>query len=297
MKNFINLSSCLLLQGLALLLLQNGLATGNSHHSNTLRTITHQQHTPRLSLISSQEEKNTFLQEKVTVFRGGAPKKKDSNTSTYPLVKIAIAGVVEALIMHQSLLLAITGNSYEGNIATVFQVLLVLSVPFGSSTYGSLIDNGLTAATKQIMSPNEIPGDANWYAKLQKPSWSPPGWIFPIMWLLISKPTQFVAVWNLVKSTGTDAVTPELNLAFLVYCTHLALGDAWNKVFFGLQQTGSGVVIISTFWTVLLTSAYLFYQLDPSAGLFLVPTCLWVSVASALNWSIYLLNKNTSRQK
>lgn len=217
-------------------------------------------------------------------------KKKVEKASHFALVKIGIASVAETFIMHQVLLLAISGNSYEGRIGRFFQIALVLSVPFGSSTYGSLIDNGLTAATKQIMSPNEIPGDADWYANLKKPIWNPPGWVFPIMWLLICKPTQFVALWNLVKLMGTDTVTSELNFALAVYCTHLAFGDAWNKVFFGLQKIGVGVVVITTFWTLLLASTYLFYQLDPSIGRLLVPTCIWVTIASSLNWGIYFLN-------
>ena len=76
-----------------------------------------------------------------------------------------------------------------------------------------------------------------------------------------------------------------------MHCTHLSLGDAWNKVFFGLQCTGRGLAVILTFWSVLWTSVYLFYQVDKAAGLFLVPTGLWVTVATALNGSIYVLNK------
>ena len=114
------------------------------------------------------------------------------------------------------------------------------------------------------------------------------GWLFPIMWLIVSKPTQLVGVWRLITSVS-DA---ETSLPLLVYCLHLSLGDAWNKVFFGLQCTGRGLVVISAFWTALLTSVYLFYQADSTAGLFLVPTFLWVTVATSLNASIYQLNKN-----
>ena len=133
-----------------------------------------------------------------------------------------------------------------------------------------------------------LQGDADWYANLKKPSWNPPGWLFPIMWLIVSKPTQFMAVYKLV----TQSYEKDLTLPLAVYCGHLSLGDAWNKVFFGLECTGRGAAVISTFWSVLLLSVYLFYGVDQYAGFLLVPTFLWVTVAAALNWSIYLSNKD-----
>ncbi|KAL3940947.1 MAG: hypothetical protein SGBAC_004600 [Bacillariaceae sp.] len=208
---------------------------------------------------------------------------------------IFLGSTVEAFLMHQVLLFAnrIAKEWNDKNLVTVAQVVLIGSVVFGSATYGSLIDNGLSAATKQLLSPNEIPGDSDWYKHLKKPSWNPPGWVFPIMWLIISKPTQFAALWKLKEVAGTATATntaTATDLALLVYCIHLSLGDAWNKVFFGLQQVKVGVAVISTFWAVLLTSAYLFKEINPSAGRFMVPTCLWVTVAASLNWSIFLKN-------
>jgi len=111
------------------------------------------------------------------------------------------------------------------------------------------------------------------------------------MWLIVSKPTQFMAVWKLITQ---QADKDNLAIPLLVYVTHLSLGDAWNKVFFGLECTGRGLVVILTFWSVLLTSAYLFYNIDQAAGLLMLPTVAWVSVATALQWSIYNLNKDNT---
>merc|ERR1712232_416189 len=142
-----------------------------------------------------------------------------------------------------------------------------------------------------VLAPNEIPGDADWYENLKKPRWNPPGWLFPIMWLVVSKPTQFVALWKLITSGFSEG---QIESPLLAYCIHLALGDAWNKVFFGLGCTGRGLAVIIAFWSCLLTSAILFYEVNEIAGLFLVPTFLWVTVATALNGSIYFLNKDES---
>ena len=118
------------------------------------------------------------------------------------------------------------------------------------------------------------------------------------MWLVVSKPTQFAAVWRLIVaclSKKDEGGARLLLVPLLAYCAHLSLGDAWNKVFFGTESTGRGLVVICAFWSVLWLSAYLFYRADPYAGLLLLPTCLWVTVAASLNWSIYLLNGEKRR--
>lgn len=164
-------------------------------------------------------------------------------------------------------------------------IILFLMI-FASSFFGSIIDGGLSAASSQVLEPNVTPGEPDWYANLKRPSWEPPGWVFPIMWLIISKPTQLYAVITLLKKENK---VPWPALA--IYCSHLSLGDAWNKVFFGLQCPGRGAAVISVFWAVLVLSAILFYNIDETAGKYMLPSCAWVTVASALNWNIYLNNK------
>ena len=161
---------------------------------------------------------------------------------------------------------------------------------FGSSAVGSVVDGSLRAATNQILMPTRVAGEQGWYASLDKPRWEPPGYVFPIMWLLVSKPTQLLAVAK-VCSSGTSEGDEAAALPWVpqlaAYCLHLALGDAWNKVFFGQQKVAAGALMITVFYGALLASAYLFSLVDPMAGLLMVPTCLWVTIAAALNWSIY----------
>jgi tryptophan-rich sensory protein len=164
--------------------------------------------------------------------------------------------------------------------------IAILSTVFGSSIVGSIIDGGVSAASKQAFDPNAIPGDADWYEKLKKPWWNPPGWLFPIMWLIVSKPTQAVALNNLLENKESIPWGP-----LAVYCAHLSLGDAWNKVFFGLQCVGRGAGVITGFFGSLLSSTFLFFKTNSRAGQFMLPTCGWVAVATALNWSIFFKNK------
>ena len=158
--------------------------------------------------------------------RGGAC--SDSTPALFG--KVAMSASLETFLMYQLLNYGVRLNATKTTQIKAVQAALVFVVIFGSAYFGQIIDTGMSTATRQVMAPNEIPGDADWYTNLKKPRWNPPGWIFPIMWLVISKPTQFVAVWKLMR----DNSEKDLTLPLIVYCAHLSLGDAWNKVFFGL---------------------------------------------------------------
>lgn len=170
---------------------------------------------------------------------------------------------------------------------SIIQWIACIFVIFSSSTVKTWIQGSVSAATSQSLKPNVVPGDEEWYANLKKPWFNPPGWAFPIMWLIVSKPTQLIAVSKILKSGSSSTYWPVL----ATYCFHLALGDAWNEVFFGCQRIGLGAIVISTFFGFLLASAKLFSDVDESAGMFLLPTCAWVFVATCLNLSIYAKNK------
>lgn len=221
--------------------------------------------------------------------------------------KVGVSVVLESILMWTLLLSSIVlSNKFQPSIPTIFgepllELVSSFIVIFGSSFFGSIADDTLSAASKQVLSPNIVPGDPNWYSKLIKPWWTPPGWVFPIMWLIVSKPTQLCAISRIMKFGGITSIDTSKGiieasaivslLPLLVYCTHLAMGDAWNKVFFGFQCPGRGLAIIMAFYGLLLTTTYIFYGLDSKAGYYMVPTCIWVTIATALNYSIYLNNK------
>uniref|UniRef100_A0A7S3PBU0 Uncharacterized protein n=1 Tax=Amphora coffeiformis TaxID=265554 RepID=A0A7S3PBU0_9STRA len=221
--------------------------------------------------------------------RGGACQDTDMTL----FIKVGVAAVVEAATMLGALKLGklLTGKfpslpKLPGN-QSIPELVSALAVTLGSSLFGSLAEGGLSVATRQLLEPNMTPGDPIWYSNLKKPWWNPPGWLFPIMWLLIVKPTQAWGIARVLKVS--DEKFPWLPLG--AFTGHLALGDAWNKVFFGMQCTGRGAALISVFYGALLASMRLFFKVDSLAGKLLLPSFGWISVATSLNWSIFFLNK------
>ena len=135
--------------------------------------------------------------------RGGAC--SDSTPALFG--KVAMSASLETFLMYQLLNYGVRLNATKTTQIKAVQAALVFVVIFGSAYFGQIIDTGMSTATRQVMAPNEIPGDADWYTNLKKPRWNPPGWIFPIMWLVISKPTQFVAVWKLMRDNSEKDLT------------------------------------------------------------------------------------------
>ena len=178
---------------------------------------------------------------------------------------------------------------------------------YAASVVTKLANGGVSISIQQSLLPTETPSP-EWYASLKKPSWNPPGWLFPIMWLLVSKPTQFLALRQVFlaaassSSSSTSSILPKQSiiLSLSIYCIHLALGNTWNDVFFGFQRVGLGLAVIGLFWSTLVATAVLFYRVTPTAGYWMLPTVGWVTVASCLNGAIYKLNqpnKKSGRKK
>lgn len=125
-----------------------------------------------------------------------------------------------------------------------------------------------------------------WYDALQKPEWTPPGWIFGPVWTLLYI-MMAVAAWLVWRRWGFDGARVALGL-FLV---QLVLNALWSVLFFGLESPGAALVDIALLWFALLATVALFLRLHLVAGLLLVPYLAWVSFAAALNASIWMMNR------
>ena len=125
-----------------------------------------------------------------------------------------------------------------------------------------------------------------WYATLARPAWAPPNWLFPVVWtiLYILIGISLFLVWR----KGLES--KQAKVALVVFAVQLGLNLLWSLVFFGLHSIAGGLVIILMLWMAILANIIVFYRISRWAGLILLPYLVWVSIASYLNYSIYLLN-------
>lgn len=129
----------------------------------------------------------------------------------------------------------------------------------------------------------EIP---TWYAALSKPSWAPPNWLFGPVWttLYVLMGISLYLVWR----EGLDRL--DVRFAILIFAVQLLLNLLWSIVFFSYHALFGSFILILILWISILANIIAFYVISKPAGILLVPYIVWVSIASYLNYSVYILN-------
>lgn len=125
-----------------------------------------------------------------------------------------------------------------------------------------------------------------WYPTLHKPSWNPPAWLFGPVWTILYL-MMAIAAWLVWRRRGLVNVNSALGL----FAFQLALNAAWSPLFFGLKNPLAGLLDIVPLWAAILATLIFFWKISPAAGVILVPYWLWVSFATALNFTIWKLNR------
>jgi benzodiazapine receptor len=130
------------------------------------------------------------------------------------------------------------------------------------------------------------PAIPTWYASLRKPSFTPPSWVFAPVWV-----TLYALMGMALYVTWKEGLDRhDVRRAVGLFAVQLTLNVLWSLVFFGLQSAAYGFAVIIILWIAVLVTTVLFYKISKTAGVLLVPYFLWGSLASALNFSILLLN-------
>jgi tryptophan-rich sensory protein len=122
-----------------------------------------------------------------------------------------------------------------------------------------------------------------WYESLQKPSFTPPNWAFPVAWTTI----YLLLAWAGYRLT----LLPGSETVLALWAAQIALNTLWTPVFFGANRIVEAMVILALLWIVVAAMVVMALQLDILAGLILLPYLAWLSVAAALNFSILRHNK------
>jgi len=125
-----------------------------------------------------------------------------------------------------------------------------------------------------------------WYATLQKPAFTPPNWLFAPVWSTLYLLMGIAAF--LIWRKGLDI--QQVRIALIIFLIQLVLNILWSVVFFGLEAPLYGLIEIVILWIAILITILRFWKISLVAAWLLVPYILWVSVATALNASIWVLN-------
>lgn len=141
---------------------------------------------------------------------------------------------------------------------------IFLAACFGAGATGAVFQPGL------------------WYRKLEKPSWTPPDWAFPVMW---------TSIYLLISFAGARAAgLPGNEYAMAFWAMQIAFNTLWTPIFFGLRRLKGALPVMACLWLAVLGATVTHFSVDFWAGLAFVPYLLWVTVAGALNLTVARMN-------
>ncbi|WP_432405916.1 TspO/MBR family protein [Wukongibacter sp. M2B1] len=124
------------------------------------------------------------------------------------------------------------------------------------------------------------------YGQLNKPSFAPPAQIFQpawtILYILMGIASYRIWMYGIERS--------DVRSALFYYGLQLIFNFLWSIIFFRLELRGLAYIEIIILLVLIIITTIKFYRIDKVAGYLLVPYILWVTFASVLNLSIWLLN-------
>ncbi|MCX6821702.1 MAG: tryptophan-rich sensory protein [Candidatus Aenigmarchaeota archaeon] len=125
-----------------------------------------------------------------------------------------------------------------------------------------------------------------WYATINKPSFTPPNWLFGPVWITLYTlmGISLYLIWN----KGLE--NKEVKSSLFIFSAQLALNALWSILFFGLKSPFYAFVEIIILWIAIAVTIFKFYKISKNAGLILLPYIIWVSIALTLNFYVCILN-------
>jgi tryptophan-rich sensory protein len=141
---------------------------------------------------------------------------------------------------------------------------IFLAATFGAGATGAMFPTG------------------DWYKALNKPSWTPPNWVFPVMW---------TSIYVLISFAGARvAGEPGSAFAMAFWAAQIAFNALWTPIFFGLRRLWGALPVMAALWLSVLGATITHWQVDVWAGLAFMPYLVWVTIAGFLNLSVARLN-------
>ena len=129
-----------------------------------------------------------------------------------------------------------------------------------------------------------ISGNMSLYSTINKPAFSPPSIVFPIVWTILYV-LMGISSYIIYSSDSADKTK-----ALKIYALQLFFNFCWSILFFRYN-----LYLLSFLWLVILIVLICimikdFYKINPAAAYLQIPYLLWCIFAAYLNFSIYTMN-------
>ena len=122
--------------------------------------------------------------------------------------------------------------------------------------------------------------------QIVQPPLSPPAIVFPIVWTILY---ALMGVGAARVSLSEDSLARDW--ALTIFIAQLAVNFFWSLFFFNAQAFGFSYLWLLLLVALVAVMVYLFWRVDPLAGILQLPYLLWVIFASYLNLGVWLMNR------
>lgn len=125
------------------------------------------------------------------------------------------------------------------------------------------------------------------YSNLQKPVFSPPAIVFPIVWTILYILMGIAAyrVYMVIKETNTSKIP------LVFYGIQLILNFLWPFLFFNFRLYGLAFVELVVLFIFIILTTIAFFKRDKVAGMLMIPYAAWAAFAGVLNFFVWMLNE------
>jgi len=123
------------------------------------------------------------------------------------------------------------------------------------------------------------------YARLAKPAWAPPAWLFGPAWTVLFI-LMAVAAWLVARA----AAHPGRRRALALFAVQLVFNALWSWLFFAWQRGALALAEVVLLEVLIVATMVAFWRVRPLAGALLVPYALWVAFATVLTAAVWRMN-------
>lgn len=157
----------------------------------------------------------------------------------------------------------------------------------GKFNLGDLIISLLITLGGSFVVGKFISGSTEMYEGLNRPWFSPPSWVFSVVWTILYI-LMGIAAYRIYLRYKEGEKTKG---ALIFYGIQLLLNFAWSIIFFVFRLYGLAFIELIILLIFIIITTIKFFKFDKVAGWLMVPYIIWVSFAGVLNFFIWMLNE------
>ena len=129
-----------------------------------------------------------------------------------------------------------------------------------------------------------------WYENLKRAPWEPQGWVFGVAWTTIMICFSIYLAFIVKELKINFSIYLFKNEFFTLYLFQLLLNISWNYLFFNKHLIEIALLDITLLTILMFYFLFEYYSKIKFKSTLLLPYCIWLVIASSLNFYIVIYN-------